>query len=389
MKKKLYVLVTIFIIVYLSLYFVACNAPYSNTMLEAYENKGYDKNYSDLQLKKASSSLETIAPVFSNVIFANPSLLNTIVENAMKKSDGDYDVLFELAKNFPTMGSSKSRSVSSNETFYMALCNAYEQHEPQSRSVYSATLDDLIGNIPDLNIFVYQPDYEKSYSAEDFYLTYLNYDIPEEEQKILIAYDKDGNKHKISGIEPPDFPVLVLGINERVARNATVESDYDAFIQARALDFNLINPKVCHKEILKSIEWKAKYGAYDPWPRGYPEVYCLYIYYPNGSRASYPEVDKKGKIYYYNEPIFYFYNYISNRSWQIMMYDEDIGSPIQKIFSLPGDKGASISVALSVGKNDDFIGSATVPFYHNKDNLRVMISSAAIITLAYEEEENL
>ena len=355
----------IFLIGFVSLGFLSCGG------VDVVTDK---KEFSEEDLQKASYAIAEISPCMADVILDSNDLINQFYQKALELADGDYDVLFEDAKNF-SVDLDSSRSVK-GKTFYNALRSEYNSC---ARSVTSKNLDELLSDIPYLNFYFYAPDYTKEYSKEDVLVTYLDYTVDEFDQEILTAYDYKGNVVEIDGIEVPDFPVIVIGINEREAISAQ-RADVDVCRSAK-----IYNGYEEHTEILNTIEWLAAYGTYDPWPRGYPEVYCLYVYYPNGTRGDYKKVDKKG-VYKFDTNIFSFSNSYMNKHWQLAMYDEDFGGKSTLVNFLLGEGEDLKSVTMTVKSNDDYIGSTTIPFYHEQ-NHTVQLGDGAKVTLSYKEEK--
>ena len=50
-------------------------------------------------------------------------------------------------------------------------------------------------------------------------VAYVPADINDEDLKVITAYDTEGNRHILNAQEAPNFPVIVLAINERVNKN--------------------------------------------------------------------------------------------------------------------------------------------------------------------------
>lgn len=358
----------IFLIGFVSLGFLSCGG------VDGVTDK---KEFSEEDLQKASYAIAEISPCMADVILDSDDLINQFYQKALELADGDYDVLFEDAKNF-SVDLDSSRSVK-GKTFYNALRSEYNSC---ARSVTSKNLDELLSDIPYLNFYFYAPDYTKEYSKEDVLVTYLDYTVDEFDQKILTAYDYKGNVVEIDGIEVPDFPVIVIGINEREAISAC--ECYESSSVSAFRSISLFSDESIHTEILNSIEWLAAYGTFDPWPRGYPEVYCLYVYYPYGSRADYKKVDKKGK-YKFNSNIFQYPDSIINRYWRLAMYDEDFGGKKTALDFVLGEGADLAKITMTVGSNDDIIGVTTVDFYHPQE-CTLQLGDAAKITLSYTAE---
>ncbi|WP_282638550.1 hypothetical protein [Sphingobacterium thalpophilum] len=143
---------------------------------------------------------EYISRVFAKAL-GDKQIRNFIREEALKKFDNDYDVLYQLVKD---------NKLENGETFAEVL-----ESYADDRVFFRKSLE----NQPLLTIYV--PELEK-FSAESWNITS---EIPlvavrnlseKKAGKPLLAYDAKGIIRELSYNEEPNFPVVVLKSNERV-----------------------------------------------------------------------------------------------------------------------------------------------------------------------------
>lgn len=371
--KKLNVLLLVFVFGLCS-----CKNEVSNLM------KNEEVVFTDKVFANATESLQILAPVFSDVILSSDLLLKTIENDAKTMFDGDYDVLYEKAKNFAVEESIKNGRRVSKKTFSDCV-----EDRLKSKNISRSAAGEMIESVPYFNLFYYSPDYEKEFSADDVLVTYLDYTIPEEELLDLIGYDKNGNIHIISGLEPPEFPVIVLGINERM--NYKGDMNVLEPISPEERSVSTFDGTYVHEESLFYIDYKAKYGAFDPWPRGYPEVYVIYVIGPDDIRQNYLKVDKPGKYNFSGNNVSII-NFPENQMWKFFMYDEDLSvsdTTLSVTLTYPVGENGSISVTIpvTIGTGDDLMGSTMIDYNHTASGYTSSLGDVADISFKYNERK--
>lgn len=332
-------------------------------------------------LASASNALVDLSPAFANVILNSNSLLKELKSKAILKEDGDYDVLFNDVKDSPLEDENGTRNVSGKTL----MSGIKEQFSKTSRAADGVSAEDLIDSVPYLNLYYYSPDYEKDFESSEILMTYLDYTVDEFDQKTLVAYDKDGNSFEIDGINPPDFPVIVLGINERMDRKEYIQPQVEP---DRAATYD---GTITHYERLDTINYYSKYGTWDPWPRGYPEIYMIFAFQGENEclRQDFPNVDKPQSYPQKSGYNFIYENLPLNKNWVVRMYDEDVGINYNDTINLEASyNGASISLSLPLvlHKEDDLMGEAKINFYHNQ-NCAINLGSVATLIFNYKEEQ--
>jgi len=141
-----------------------------------------------------------VSKVFAKAL-EDKKIRDFVKEEALKKFNNDYDVLYQLVKD---------NQLENGQTFASAL---------QEYADNPVLFRDLLETLPLLTIFV--PELDK-FSAENWNTTD---DIPlvavrnlddKKAGKSLFAYDADGSSRAMSYYNIPDIPVVVVKSNERV-----------------------------------------------------------------------------------------------------------------------------------------------------------------------------
>jgi hypothetical protein len=205
-----------------------------------------------------TENLNVLAPIFSSVINSHPSLHTMIFEEACRQFDGDYDVLFETLKDreFPQPEMRKRGKL----TFLDLLENAYKTHIV-ARENNPSPLATLIHTIPHFNLYYYHPDEGGVLQDNHVIVTSLRYDKDDNEIITLPGYDEHGNVIDLYADQRPDFPVIVLGINERI--------------------YNMPNNNGGGRHLLESgneihhIKSRMEDNS-EPWFWGSPEIWMLF-----------------------------------------------------------------------------------------------------------------
>ncbi|MFV8269092.1 hypothetical protein ACNQGP_04035 [Flavobacterium sp. GT2N3] len=162
------------------------------------------------------------AESLANALIANQDLRRLVKEEALKKFDKDYDVMYQLVKNKSIIpidynGKSngkidKSTLIKSSQatTFRQAILPFFKNE---------AELIEIEQKLPLLTIFV--PELPLGYfSAETWDVNDEN-QVPEVAFRLNTSNDipvigKDGNKYVIESEVTPGFPIIVIKENERL-----------------------------------------------------------------------------------------------------------------------------------------------------------------------------
>jgi hypothetical protein len=181
------------------------------------------------------------AESLAKALFANKDLRRLVKEEALKKFDKDYDVIYQLVKNkriTPTDYTGKNNgkidksilSKSSQATTFRQALLPFFKNE--------AELIEIEQKLPLLTIFV--PELPLGYfSAETWDINDEN-QVPDVAIRLNTTNDvpvigKDGNKYVIEAELTPGFPIVVIKDNERVIlkKTSSKQNSKSALIDAQ------------------------------------------------------------------------------------------------------------------------------------------------------------
>ncbi len=261
----------------------------------------------------------------------------TLKEQVGKKFDGDFDVLYRDLANGPA---------GSGQTFREALGSAVgkvrksEGRLTGGRAVLG-DLDNLASALPRLQISI--PVGFESWNAEESALlvAFVPMDVADEDLVEVEAFDVAGRRHLLDVLTAPDFPVVVVGLNERTDRNGYLIPELARpALDGRAAEklarnawnasgaaaeatpiTHRFTPKIgCtgsshaygDQEFLNEIKIN---NDHEPWTSGSPEIYATYSFPDNqGIKGQYfmSNVDNEGQWYSISGPLFYWQSYYGN-----------------------------------------------------------------------------
>lgn len=140
-----------------------------------------------------------------------------IKAEAMLQFDGDYDVLFSRVKD---------HKFSDGQTFQSKFATAYAELNELTNAEGLEQVKALSAALPLLNISV--PVNIDSWDAEADAIPVTFAPESEDEGNFthLKAYNEDGSTQFIGISSDPDFPVMVVGLNERCHENGQVKKDF-------------------------------------------------------------------------------------------------------------------------------------------------------------------
>ncbi|TYZ05776.1 DUF3103 family protein [Hymenobacter lutimineralis] len=201
----------------------------------------------------------------------NASLRRELKKEALKKFDGDYDVLYAQFKD----------RVVDGYTVQERLVG--ETSIGSSNTLRHTSVDSAAQTIAKLQLAV--PVHCEDWDTEQFVplVAYIPQDFDEGITKQIKAFDSKGNVHWLDAQAEPTVPVVVVGMNERTDANGNIND-------------RLYNPTA------KRIAGKAEYmyqikctniSAIENWALGAPEL----EYYIAGSRKATAVEIVKGSYY--------------------------------------------------------------------------------------------
>ncbi len=196
-----------------------------------------------------------------------------------KQFDGDYDALWEVVAENEFMNKGKFKNI--------------------LRKLYNTNIDMLeqFNSVPLLQVST-PVHYEKWNVGEPLLVAFNPISVDDVEWEDIIAFDGDGKKYKLNTQSKPNYPVVVIGINERVDPETKVPiSTEDSTVGRYGIETN---------DDMR-IEYAKVVNDREPWNKGKPETYYIF---DNGNtelyRTYYDYFDADDTSwYYFNKRIMY------------------------------------------------------------------------------------
>lgn len=180
----------------------------------------------------------------------------------------------------------------------------------------------------------------------------------------ILAFDGNGNKFKLNAKDDPEYPVIVVGLNERVDPDTKEVYNFT----------NDSTGKIASTTKDLRIGWVKLVDDKEPWWKGSPEIYYTFI---NGSATNirknyYSWWKNSGSNNYwrhFNKRIMYWYEDTDPDRSIIRWMEYDSGATITLGLSYsykikPTNVTATASFGFSIKDGDDNMGSAT---FHRND----------------------
>lgn len=306
-----------------------------------------------------------------------------IKSEALKKFDGDFDILYNTVKNKHFAGSTLNERMN------------------QSDSNGADDVNELAASVPLLNIAV--PVNINEWDIENFtpLVAVVPSSFDEKTTKLVKAYDSKGKIHWLDAKQAPDFPVVVVGLNERVEvdknGNLIQLNNYPDYSTTKVIPIDdggysgggsgggtgggTTNCRVDGREEYLTGMWFSKVSYYEAWVRGAPEV-RLIVKSPLLNFSSSPndqtgisdgtfkpskrsDVDKKTWIL--NNHLTHWDKAGFGHTLGFYFYEIDEGGTGQKVnlslsYKLPGGGTATAKTDILIGSKDDNIGIKPVHF---------------------------
>ncbi len=314
--------------------------------------------------KKAEESLYThtpyeiqqnlikLAPIFARTISEDNGFKELLAKEVGKKFDGDNDVLYDMISSKMTKeGKTLEKLLNKN----VQLCTD------------NVTLNELVDSIPYFNISI--PVCFEQWNTYDgpIYVIPMRYDIDDIEIEALEGFDENGNSKMFPAETPPEFPVVVIGINERM----NIMKQKKVMPNVEPLEYN--GELTIHYETLEGI---LLFETLEPWYSGNPEVYCLYTVGENewALRQSYTMVDLANKWYNFGWVIFHYGDSPNNMFWKLVVREEDFDWGDYVNFTVKGgftwknetyNIQGDFSTDNLITNEDDTYGETQIFFYHD------------------------
>ncbi len=197
--KKLFVTVTILLSIF------SCTKVEQETILpqDTMIENVYDAQVYDL------------AKAINLAINNNSDFRNLIKDEVLKQFDGDYDLLMTTAfeKKVSPSQDILTKSSSSESISVKEMLSHYCAETKSSGNI----LDELVEKYPELQVSM--PVHAEDWDPETYVpsIAIVPYDYEEFDTKTVPGLNADGESIEIDAINPPNEPVIVIGLNERIS----------------------------------------------------------------------------------------------------------------------------------------------------------------------------
>jgi hypothetical protein len=308
-----------------------------------------------------------------------------IKSEALKKFDGDFDILYSAVKDKSITGSK------------------FSEHLNQAAKA-GEDVNQFAARVPLLNIAV--PVNIDKWNTQNFtpLVAIAHSSLDEKTTKLVKAYDSKGNIHWLDAQQAPDYPVVVVGLNERIEvdKNGNLlKVNKFPSVNSRMEDQSMeeiddggsggggstggSTGSTTDCRVDKRYEWLtgmefADVSYYEAWARGAPEVRLIVkspkhnFDGPNdqtgisiGDFKPSNRSDVNGKRWGLNSDLFPWDKDLNGLTIGFYFYEIDEGGSGQTInlsltYKLPGGGTATAKTDLKIGSSDDHIGLKTVNF---------------------------
>lgn len=221
-----------------------------------------------VNLNEITKTLQEITPIMAATIFENYDFSSTIFSEANRKVTGDYEALFSrVVERLAVQNKAKNLFQLLNQRYASGASGNVIQNSSKS-------FTDLIASIPDFNFLVYVPkeSSRESIDLSETVITANRYDIDDLKDFDVIGYNNMGQPVILNSQKKPDFPVIVLGMSERIdfLPNKRFDIPNEGSDMSRNYGMAAAGGLVYLREILleKTLEG---------WLSGDPEVYGFYF----------------------------------------------------------------------------------------------------------------
>ncbi len=158
---------------------------------------------------------------------------------AINKFDGDYDILYSLVKDKTT------KTGKSLQTRVSEIASEVKKSSGLKFKTEFNSVNELINKIPKLQIAI--PVNCEKWNTDIFVppVACLNSELKNKAVTQVKAYDSKGNVIMLDKKKAPDYPVIVISINERLDENGNVR---ECYIKKAAISQKTVyNPKLSYK----------------------------------------------------------------------------------------------------------------------------------------------
>lgn len=302
--------------------------------------------------QKVNESLKQFAIHLAKLVNEDPRMKELIGMEVGKKFDGDFDSLFEMIADVQYKGKSLRSSL---------------RNIAKGMNV---DLDSLISAVPYLNIAIPVNYAQWNSYPGPIYVIPLKYGVNEEASQDYIGYDGKGKTRAFSAQACPDYPVIVVGINERI--EFLKQNKAELLLPGNVSLMSAADGQTSHNEALVGVYLN---DALEPWTYGSPEVYVLVVDGNNQVRniISCPEVTNTFTWCTFNKPLFTYWNRPELMNYYLELRESDSGTateyPINKSYFYDGltrTVAYMFTNTQGITVEDDDYGYKLITFYHTK-----------------------
>jgi DUF3103 family protein len=318
-----------------------------------------------LERRSPNAAMREIAQGLA-ALLGDAQVRRTVKEQVGKKFDGDFDLLYRDVAN---------HQVGQGQTFRQALVSAVGQVRKSEgklagRGSVLRDLDVFVSSLPQLQISI--PVGFKDWNEEKYapLVAFVPVDVDDVDLREVEAFDVAGRRHLLDAWIEPDFPVVVVGLNERTDRNGYLRPEFvrpapGGVAGESTPPTSSFSPKIaCNssthssgdQEFLNEIKIN---NDHEPWTSGSPEIYATYSFPDNqGIRGQFfmSNVDNEGQWYSISGPLFYWHSYYGN-TFAMGIMEQD-GSDFGTLSLSFG----GLKYTLNIHNGDDSLGSTVVSF---------------------------
>ena len=169
---------------------------------------------------KYNNDFKDLSVALSKAIKEQGELRSLIKNEALVMFDGDYDILLKNIKD-KSIEDAKSKSRSTVK----GVLNTYFNDGRLSASTKSVQdiIDELTEQYPDLQISI--PVHAEEWDDENFIpkVTFIPEEYDEASTQHVAAYN-DGVEESLDAVTPPNNPVIVVSLNERLLEQTSITS---------------------------------------------------------------------------------------------------------------------------------------------------------------------
>ncbi len=177
------------------------------------EMQSIEKKIVSFEFNEYNNDLNDFAQAVNQAINSNTEFRNLIKQEALKKFDGDYDVLLTHIINRNIADVSSNRS---NFTVKELLNDFLPNKNPSNMRSSESPLETLSKKYPDLQVSV--PVKAEEWESEAYIpnVTFIPLEYQDGVTKSVLGYDNNNNIIEIDANNEPENAVIVIGPNERL-----------------------------------------------------------------------------------------------------------------------------------------------------------------------------